>query len=78
MESRGDKKKGLKQLFFIKDRLDLVLNERALAYGNGIHPKHELTKYHFFIDNIKMENVLDIGCGYEQLQNLWPQKIRAK
>ena len=55
MESRGDKKKGLKQLFFIKDKLDLVLNERALFYGNGIHPKHELTKYHdFFIDNIKM------------------------
>ena len=66
LESRGDKKKGLKQLFFIKDRLDLVLNERALAYGNGIHPKHELTKYHdFFIDNIQNgENVLDIGCGY--------------
>ena len=66
LESRGDKKRGLKQLFFIKDKLDLVLNERALAYGNGIHPKHELTKYHdFFIDNITNgENVLDIGCGY--------------
>ena len=66
LESRGNEKKGLKQLFFIKDRLDLVLNERALAFGNGIHPKHELTKYHdFFIDNIQNgENVLDIGCGY--------------
>ena len=61
LESRGDKKRGLKQLFFIKDKLDLVLNERALAYGNGIHPKHELTKYHdFFIDNITNgENVLE-------------------
>ena len=66
LESRGNKKRGLKQLFLIKDKLNLVLNERALAYGNSIHPKHELMKYHhFFTDNIKNgENVLDIGCGY--------------
>ena len=50
----------------IKDNLNLVINERALKYGNGIHPKHILTKYHdFFTDNIlNGENILDIGCGY--------------
>ena len=43
-----------------------MINERALHYGKGIHPKHSLTKYHeFFIENIlNGENVLDIGCGY--------------
>ncbi len=66
LESRGDEKKGLKKLFLIKDKLNLVINERALNYGKGIHPKHSLTKYHdFFIENIlNGENVLDIGCGY--------------
>ena len=66
LESRGDGKKGLKKLFLIKDKLNLVINERALYYGKGIHPKHSLTKYHdFFIENIlNGENVLDIGCGY--------------
>ena len=59
-------KKALKQLFLIKDRLNLVINERALKLGDGVHPKHQLTKYHeFFINNIKNgDNVLDIGYGY--------------
>ena len=33
--------------------------------GDGIHPKHRLTKYHnFFTDNINSTDVvLDVGCG---------------
>ncbi len=66
LESRGNASNGIKQLFLIKDNLDLVINERALVLGGGIHPKHELTKYHdFFVQNIiNGENILDIGCGY--------------
>tara|TARA_Y100000589_G_scaffold53715_1_gene44647 strand:- start:1736 stop:2533 length:798 start_codon:yes stop_codon:yes gene_type:complete len=66
LESRDDnKKESFKNLFYLKDKLDLVINERALKYGKGIHPKHKLTNYHkFFIDRIKNgENVLDVGCG---------------
>lgn len=67
LDSRGkDKSKSLKYLFYVKDRLDWVINERALSFGKGEHPKHKLINYHsFFIDNIKDgENVLDVGCGY--------------
>ena len=73
LESRGNEKTGLKQLFLIKDKLDLVINERALVLGDGVHPKHKLTNYHnFFIENVNNgENVLDIGCGYELFLNLW-------
>ena len=55
----------MKNLFLIKDKLDWIINERALKYGEGIHPKHKLTDYHqFFIDRINNgENVLDVGCG---------------
>ena len=66
IESRGeDPQKGLKSLFLIKDKLDWVINERALKYGSGIHPKHSLTKYHdFFSSRIKDgSKVLDVGCG---------------
>ena len=66
LESRdSNQSKSIKNLFLIKDKLDWIINERALKYGNGIHPKHSLTKYHqFFIDRIKNgENVLDVGCG---------------
>ncbi len=55
----------IKNLFLVKDKLDWIINERALRYGDGIHPKHKLTNYHkFFIDRIKNgESVLDVGCG---------------
>ena len=66
LESRSNNPSiSIKNLFLIKDKLDWIINERALKYGNGIHPKHSLTNYHqFFIERIKnCENVLDIGCG---------------
>lgn len=70
LESRDkDSRKGLRNLFKLKDKLEWVINERALNYGKGIHPKHKLTKYHhFFIDRINNgETVIDIGCGYGEV-----------
>jgi 2-polyprenyl-3-methyl-5-hydroxy-6-metoxy-1,4-benzoquinol methylase len=67
LESRGrDSGAALARLFAVLDDLELVVNERALAYGRGEHPKHRLIGYHeFFIDRIKDgERVLDVGCGY--------------
>jgi 2-polyprenyl-3-methyl-5-hydroxy-6-metoxy-1,4-benzoquinol methylase len=66
LESReNNPKNSIKSLFLIKDKLDWIINERALKYGGGIHPKHKLTNYHqFFIDRITNgEKVLDVGCG---------------
>ncbi len=67
LESRHQRvDKGLKNILFVRDKLDWVTNERAMKFGKGVHPKHYLTKYHeFFIENINDgERVLDIGCGY--------------
>ena len=67
LESRqDDPAEGLKRLFTIQDRLSLTINERAMAYGRGVHPKHELTRYHdFFIAGVgETARVLDLGCGY--------------
>ena len=67
LESRSiNVKSGLKNLFHFRDRLDWIINERAMKYGKGVHPKHKLTGYHnFFINRIEDgENVLDVGCGY--------------
>jgi tRNA G46 methylase TrmB len=59
-------KKDLMLLFKIKDEFEQIINNRALSYGNGEHPKHYLTMYHqFFINNVfDGESVIDIGCGY--------------
>lgn len=66
VESRiGQPGGALRRLFALWDSLDLVINERATAYGNGVNPKHRLTGYHdFFVDNIPAGSlVLDVGCG---------------
>jgi SAM-dependent methyltransferase len=59
-------KEGLKRLFPLHDRLEWIINERAMVYGEGMHPKHRLIGYHnFFIQHIRDgERVLDVGCGY--------------
>ena len=38
----------------------------SLAYGDGVHVKHRLMRYHdFFVERIRPDDrVLDIGCGY--------------
>lgn len=67
LESRNcDPAEGLRRLFTVQDRLDWVINERAMAYGGGVHPKHRLMRYHdFFVERIAGNaRVLDIGCGY--------------
>ena len=67
LDSRGkNTANSLSSLFNLKDKLNLVINERAMAFGNGIHPKHRLTDYHdFFVENIEdKETVIDVGCGY--------------
>lgn len=57
---------GLRRLLLVRNRLDWIISERAMAYGGGEHPKHRLTRYHdFFIQRIRDgERVLDVGCGY--------------
>ncbi len=58
--------RGLRRLLILKDKLEWVINERAMAYGGNEHPKHRLMRYHkFFVDRIgDGERVLDVGCGY--------------
>ena len=66
LESRDkNTSQSIKNLFLIKDKIDWIINERALKFGEGIHPKHSLTNYHdFFVERIKNgDNVLDVGCG---------------
>ncbi|RCK30532.1 class I SAM-dependent methyltransferase [Thalassospira lucentensis] len=67
IESRiGQPAAALRRLYLIKDNLERLLSERAMAYEGGEHPKHRLMRYHdFFVENISQGNrVVDIGCGY--------------
>lgn len=61
----GRPKQVIKRLFVILDDVNRILNNRAMAYEGGIHPKHRLTEYHaFFVDRVPPRSrVLDVGCG---------------
>lgn len=63
--NRLDAKEGLCFLFDLDSFLYFNQTQKAIAYGNGIHPKHRHIKYHdFFIKHISHhDRVLDIGCG---------------
>jgi SAM-dependent methyltransferase len=58
-------KHGLGELVLEHDDLCSRLDECAIRYEGGLHPKHRLTAYHrFFTERIrKGETVLDVGCG---------------
>ena len=80
IESRiKNPKYALKNLLQLKDKLDLLINERALIYGGGEPPKHILMKYHdYFISNIPNgSNVLDLGCGYGAVARSIAMNVRG-
>ena len=55
----------LRMLFRIDASLYALQGDRAVALGEGTHPKHRHMRYHdFFTARIRPdERVLDVGCG---------------
>lgn len=56
---------GLRELLFLHERLMFYIDQAAICYEKGIHPKHRLMDYRrFFVGRLeKGEKALDIGCG---------------
>ena len=56
---------GIRELISLHEDLMWHINQAAIRYEKGIHPKHRLMNYHrFFVERLKKsERVLDIGCG---------------
>lgn len=60
----------------VSGQIDLA----ALEYGNGVHVKHRLMRYHdFFVDRIAAgESVLDVGCGYGAVASSIARRSQAR
>ena len=56
----------LRELLVMETDLSGQVDLASLAYGDGVHVKHRLMRYHdFFVERLRPgERVLDIGCGY--------------
>lgn len=65
---------------FIKmeDACLMMINSLLIAENKGLHPKHQLMKYHdFFVNQIKDgATVLDIGCGLGAVTHDLAKKAR--
>ncbi len=56
----------LRSLLSLADDVDAAVDQAAMRYGDGVHVKHRLMRYHdFFVDRVGGNaSVIDIGCGY--------------
>ncbi|MBI4969654.1 MAG: class I SAM-dependent methyltransferase [Rhodospirillales bacterium] len=63
--ARLDPAQALRLLYGLIATFEHHAGLQAVAYGQGVHPKHRHTKYHdFFIARVRTgETVVDIGCG---------------
>lgn len=65
VDQKRQAEKGLRELILLHDALLYYIDQSAIHYDNGIHPKHRLTRYHqFFVDRLEPGmRVIDVGCG---------------
>lgn len=63
--AKNEPTEGSKNLLGLHDNLLWDIDQCAIRYEKGIHPKHRLTNYHrFFVERLHDgDRVLDIGCG---------------
>ena len=79
IRSQPDKRRAMGQLLEIhRDAYDAV-DRGAVDYGDGVHAKHRLIRYHdFFVDRVRPgEHVLDLGCGKGELAYDLAERARA-
>jgi 2-polyprenyl-3-methyl-5-hydroxy-6-metoxy-1,4-benzoquinol methylase len=77
--SRGVPADALRLLLALDKHLSGLIDETAMRYEGGVHPKHRLTGYHdFFVERVKPgERVLDVGCGYGAVAHSVATRARA-
>jgi SAM-dependent methyltransferase len=79
LRSDPDRKRAVRELLAMYDSVYREVDLAAIAYEDGVHPKHRLTRYHdFFVERVRPgETVLDIGCGKGELANDLVHRVGA-
>jgi SAM-dependent methyltransferase len=69
LASHPDRRRAVRELLVAYDDVYRSLDRASIAYDDGVHVKHRLTRYHdFFVDRVRPgERVLDVGSGKGEL-----------
>ena len=69
LAANPDRQKAVRDVLRLYDDTYAAVDRAAIAYDDGVHAKHRLTRYHdFFVDRVRPgERVLDIGSGKGEL-----------
>jgi SAM-dependent methyltransferase len=69
IRAQTDRRKAMQQLLEVYQDAYVGVDFGAIAYDEGVHAKHRLTRYHdFFVERVRPgERVLDVGCGKGEL-----------
>jgi SAM-dependent methyltransferase len=69
----------LRELLEVDAFLSGQIDVASLGYGDGVHVKHRLMRYHdFFVERIgPTDRVLDVGCGYGAVARSIAQRTGA-
>jgi SAM-dependent methyltransferase len=69
LASDPDRRRAVRELLVSYDDVYRSLDQAAIAYDDGVHVKHRLTRYHdFFVERVRPgERVLDVGSGKGEL-----------
>jgi SAM-dependent methyltransferase len=69
LAANPDRREAVRRLLQTYDDVYVRLDQAAIAYDDGVHVKHRLTRYHdFFVERVQPgERVLDVGSGKGEL-----------
>jgi SAM-dependent methyltransferase len=69
LASNPNRRQAVRDVLRLYDDTYAAVDRAAIAYDDGVHAKHRLTRYHdFFVERVRPgERVLDIGSGKGEL-----------